>query len=229
MVRQRELPVGLEDTLLQELSSHSHIRELLRLMETAIRFLATGAGASASASASSNAAKGGLEEVPIGTLFTEIMGTSKATWDQSSTPTMRSAFVTTALLSQLFVVVERGLGVEPFSRVAPKYRVPLPPHLQSLVTARIIRAPKSGFQWREIIPLLAAVLTDNLSDSVAIRGDASLKDDLLIFIAGFDEVRGFEEHFPVEIKIEHCYSLYETLSASAVGGGGGMALTIHRL
>lgn len=215
VVKQRELPVGLEDTLLQELSVHSHIRELLRLLEAAIRFLATGSTGVSQGHDHGEDRGATMESTALGVLITDIMGTPKDVWLESSTPTLRSAFVTLALIAQLFTTVERGLGVEAFSRVDSKYRTPLPSHLEALVIARVVKAPPNEFHWRLLIPLLSAVLTDNLSDNVAIRADASLKDELLCYIEGFDEVKGYAVHFPQEIRIEHCFSLHKMLSAAA--------------
>ena len=208
VVKQRDLPVGLEETLLRELATHGHLRELLRLLETAIRFLAS--GCQAIAGVADNA------QMPVGVLLTEVVGTDADMWLTCSTPTLRSAFVNVTFLARLYAVIQRGLGIEAFSRVDVKYKTPLDESAKELVKACLVS--QGGVDWRALVPLLAAVLNDNLSDNVSIRADASLKQDLLVFIDGFEEVDGFMAHFPEELRVEHCLSLYQFLSA--IYGGG---------
>lgn len=216
MVRQEDLSAGLAESLCDELSIHSHNRELLRLLESAMRFLTASSLAPKDGSLLGATKKPlGQDTFPgatmsLGKLVIDAIGARADSWERCSTPTLRHAYVNISHLAHVHALVEKALGVEAFCRVDVKYKKSFDEDDKAFVRRRVIGVAQ--LDWRALIPLLAAVLNDNLSDNVSIRGDGSLKLDLCLFIDDvFDGVCGFSDFFPEEIRIEQCFSLYEFL------------------
>jgi hypothetical protein len=198
VIPQTPLPAGMEDALLKELSTHGMVPDLTKLLETMIRFLAA---SMPHATPGQGGVIQSLSEVALHTLF---MGAEQ--WEAISTPLLRTKYVTTAFLAEIYRLCESGLGDDPVSKVDSRYRAPLPPSLSALLSDRVLT--NRGVDSRSLAVQLSVVLHGALAENTSIRGDISLKNDFLVHIEGFEGLKGFAQFFPVELRVEHIVDVY---------------------
>jgi hypothetical protein len=144
---QRELPVGMEEMIKGELARHAALPELLKLFETAFRFLTSPSMSSASATAShpnsfeeekspmgSSAAacetpssSSTFECLSVDAFFLTTLSLSPALWDEISIPILRNNYLTLSHLLHIHSLLQAALGIDPLEKLDQKYRKELSP------------------------------------------------------------------------------------------------------
>jgi hypothetical protein len=228
LVPQVPMPPVVQRSVRAELSLNNEPTELMRIVETAIRFLATSANArtttantagrrQTNSSSSSSAAVGvdrdamSLDQMPLTTFVVDSLHIEEQMWLERTLgiPSLRSPQICLCHLADLNFLIEEIMGDGQFGRVDTRYKAPL----DALGKDQLRQAIRSGLNAQQMAAFLRTVLADNLSNNIALSPSIPLRSGLLDYVDGVETVQGYEQYFPEMILLQHCHACYELLNS----------------
>ena len=199
------LPYGMETKLNAELALVYNKVELLRLLDTTVRFLATAVLDVDRSNQALNRSK-----QSITSFITEDLLVEMARWEAISPSTLRSGLIQLQHLQKIYQLVELSMGIVLFGDVDTRYQVSLP----SDIKETLITVHKSKLlDVKMLQPLVKTFITNHISSNNSLN-----EKEKLMASFGYDEdldfgiVKGYPENYLSSLKLEHVFDLYTLLT-----------------
>jgi len=189
-VPQRPLQPALLIAICEEVDTAQKQQALLSLLEQAVAFL-------------SALGTDGHAEQPLREYASQVLLLSEAVWKQASTHSVEQ-HVMLCHLQSLLVALEEGTP-DVMQTVHPKYREPLPAHIEGTLKAdvRLRRAV--------LLPVLHEFITAQLVEG-SWPVDANLKQYLTFTDPDLEDAEWYVHAFPDELCLCHAVATHEVLS-----------------